>query len=906
MDEISEPHQEDELSDEEIRIFQEYIYDAIVDSSIENRKRVLGNAFLNHGHRFVRFLALLKNDEDADATIFDLVDHSQKLFTSFIAGNKISERSDENERRVHILSELARQNPQFKRLFIKALSDLPENHLMRDLKLIKQSLLDLKEVHKKVNKYEDQLLVIAELIKLESKDTDCLDLIAEGTSLVPLLNDFSESYNFYVAVISNYLNIIQSDDTQPIERTKIYSDKAYKLIRWMKNQFQKEFAETSGINLYATVMSLCNKEEEAIENFAATVDNSKPNELSYQTAAIIESRFRWDTQQYERIIKILTPAIPYLEEKYLLSVEETDITDKGETYCDAVWNLAFAHAYVGNWSKAFEFLERGKSRRLLYQANIRKTKNGDQLLDLEKKLYILNRKIEFEENESNKKNNWLSEKLSLKTKILEEYRQQRKKLNIKLVTPTLKEISSLLADDEAVVSIGVIKRGGTMLILVCKDNEEIPSGIFIDKEMNYHTWVPFFAGENEDGWLYALDAPELNIDHKSALTHLLEGVDKLIGEPLKKLLDSKNIKHVTIIPHLWFHSIPFWALASLDEFEISIAGSATHFIESRNTTLKSKKNVLVVSNPTLDLPCSGLEADLVRAHMESGNFKVNNLEREKATEKNIVNALDEVSIFHFCGHGRSEMDNPTKSSLMVAIDENDGRFNKTDPFSQLLKEITEWKNLDEGNRGAQMPGIGYFFEKRSADGNVQERILEIGESTSLLGLYYNGQLENLMEMWSAGDIMIQQSLSKCSLAFLSACEAGVGSLSIEIDEYSGLPSALQLAGVKTVICSLWPVEDILATLYVDLFYNEFSQLEGLINLTSLVKKINNKIRTLPLEETLEILNYMKSKTDDITVKDDIDYYISTLKEEDKKFPFAHPVEWASFYVIGSSYMDYSD
>jgi CHAT domain-containing protein len=70
-----------------------------------------------------------------------------------------------------------------------------------------------------------------------------------------------------------------------------------------------------------------------------------------------------------------------------------------------------------------------------------------------------------------------------------------------------------------------------------------------------------------------------------------------------------------------------------------------------------------------------------------------------------------------------------------------------------------------------------------------------------------------------GDILALGRESPCQLAFLSACQAGVaGGKSAYIDEYGGLPTALRLGGVASVVSSLWEVDEGFTALYTDLFY----------------------------------------------------------------------------------------
>src|SRR5262249_20829719 len=81
-----------------------------------------------------------------------------------------------------------------------------------------------------------------------------------------------------------------------------------------------------------------------------------------------------------------------------------------------------------------------------------------------------------------------------------------------------------------------------------------------------------------------------------------------------------------------------------------------------------------------------------------------------------------------------------------------------------------------------------------------------------------GRRIQLAELGSAGDMAVSGALRGVRLAVLSACQTGGGGLGWGPDEFAGLPAALTLAGVRTVVCTAWKVDDALAALAVDLLW----------------------------------------------------------------------------------------
>jgi len=65
--------------------------------------------------------------------------------------------------------------------------------------------------------------------------------------------------------------------------------------------------------------------------------------------------------------------------------------------------------------------------------------------------------------------------------------------------------------------------------------------------------------------------------------------------------------------------------------------------------------------------------------------------------------------------------------------------------------------------------------------------------------------------------IVTLDLSNVQLAVLSACDTGLGTVQSGEGVF-GLRRAFRLAGVNTVINSLWPVEDVTTSQWMDLFY----------------------------------------------------------------------------------------
>jgi CHAT domain-containing protein len=167
----------------------------------------------------------------------------------------------------------------------------------------------------------------------------------------------------------------------------------------------------------------------------------------------------------------------------------------------------------------------------------------------------------------------------------------------------------------------------------------------------------------------------------------------------------------------------------------------------------------------------------------------------------------------------------------------------------------------------------------------------------LQGLYENGELRSLAELWSAGEIAVQTGYSGLAVAFLSACESGVSGAHL-LDEYGGLPAALELAGVHTVISTMWPVTEPVTALFAALFYRELAAAgEGTIDVTAVLRSARDRLSTMPRDDVLGIVAELRRATDGIAARLTLDAFAAEIRRRGDP-PFTDPWELAAFYVSG--------
>jgi CHAT domain-containing protein/tetratricopeptide (TPR) repeat protein len=138
------------------------------------------------------------------------------------------------------------------------------------------------------------------------------------------------------------------------------------------------------------------------------------------------------------------------------------------------------------------------------------------------------------------------------------------------------------------------------------------------------------------------------------------------------------------------------------------------------------------------------------------------------------------------------------------------------------------------------------------------------------------------ERLSAAAVLGQFALG-AELVTLSACRSGVSRV-LRGDEPMGLVRAFLSAGARTVLVTLWPVEDISARILMERFYRALLA-EG--DPAAALQKAQRVLRDLTIAEAREILAGWGEE-------------VADMPAEDSAQPYADPAFWAAFVLIGAA------
>jgi CHAT domain-containing protein/tetratricopeptide (TPR) repeat protein len=148
-----------------------------------------------------------------------------------------------------------------------------------------------------------------------------------------------------------------------------------------------------------------------------------------------------------------------------------------------------------------------------------------------------------------------------------------------------------------------------------------------------------------------------------------------------------------------------------------------------------------------------------------------------------------------------------------------------------------------------------------------------------------------------GEIFERVRLPHAPIVVLSACESGISKIEQSHDEYIGLPAGFLYAGARTVVSSLWPVDDSATYLLMARMTQQVAQGSGI---AQALKIAQQWLRTLPKSEALMEVAAIGRKDGGLTDTDEIGNLLQRYPflQTWGEYPFAEPFWWAGFTING--------
>lgn len=177
-----------------------------------------------------------------------------------------------------------------------------------------------------------------------------------------------------------------------------------------------------------------------------------------------------------------------------------------------------------------------------------------------------------------------------------------------------------------------------------------------------------------------------------------------------------------------------------------------------------------------ELPGTKIEADSITKILKSKNWKVNEHLQAEATEE-AIKKIQNPKILHIATHGFFLKDVEDNASVVMGMQANIAKENP------LLRS------------GLMMAGSAAIARDSMVDNTTDDGILTAYEAANM-------------------------NLTQTDLVVLSACETGLGEMKNSQGVY-GLQRAFMVAGAKSVVMSLWVVDDFATQELMSNFYREW-------------------------------------------------------------------------------------
>ena len=381
---------------------------------------------------------------------------------------------------------------------------------------------------------------------------------------------------------------------------------------------------------------------------------------------------------------------------------------------------------------------------------------------------------------------------------------------------------------------------------------------------------------------------------------LLKPLYYLLIKPF--LSELAGIKHLYIAPDQELCKLPFELL--LDEnliplYEkipcITYLSTARSLLNSESTQ-KQFDSISIFANPAFQISSQN--------HDET-QLEQNNISRDIG---NLI-TIDQISNLPFSAVESKEIQyivKRSKSAMNCKVFEaeqanTDNFLHNTSSIMHIASHgfafgFTEPKR-DGSTSGATRRSIPF---QSAEDPMKRSGILLSGIINALKG-------ENIAEKYGDGMItasdILSLNLQNVSLMVLSSCKGALGTIQTG-EGIQGLRRALEIAGVKTLICTLWDIDDMAGALFMKKFYEElfWNYRSDLISALSNAKAFVRDISLLQLIE-MGFSDSLFQRQECIDMLQNIQDIAKGNEELAKRLmmdrkPFSKPKYWAGYIIIG--------
>nr|WP_082708780.1 CHAT domain-containing protein [Marinobacterium profundum] len=489
--------------------------------------------------------------------------------------------------------------------------------------------------------------------------------------------------------------------------------------------------------------------------------------------------------------------------------------------------------------------------------------------------------------------------------LLEEYRQLLSGVpDAELQRVGVQQVAARLRPDEAVLSVVAGHEQCLVMLVTASDSDSPAVGTLLD-DWNLATDAQINDGVCS-GWLYSLAILDPAFDRAPALDSFIEKFDAALAPRIKASIEEHGIRRLTVIPHDFMRLAPFWALPCLRDLQVTLEICAATFLDQGANLAARISNAAVVSDPLLDLPAALADTSAVIDALSAFGLPIDRLQGLKADRSNLQRVLKQTDWLHYSGHGHIPLTDPLEASLLLNPAWGSSKPESADEFWSISTAASDDPPvMIDGKGRIQIAGIGVLEEL--GDAACRERFLHCDDGRTLWGTADEAKRGCVADRYCAAQLLSDADEHMPKVANLATCSLGASGFT-DVEEWQGLVAAFHLAGVNSIIAGLWPVSDVAAAVFVQLFYQEMREYsrdnaDGSVDvdLCAALSEASHKMSTLSRDLSASLLQRAARRERAASPREALQLELIAVRmREADEYPFTSAYQHAAFYLLGQS------
>ncbi len=292
---------------------------------------------------------------------------------------------------------------------------------------------------------------------------------------------------------------------------------------------------------------------------------------------------------------------------------------------------------------------------------------------------------------------------------------------------------------------------------------------------------------------YYRNAIKFTIGDKISFENYWVPLEEKLTDVNTVYISSDGIFNKISYPTLWDFRSNIYVL---DEFDIRLVSNTREIVEEHPTDAGQGKTASVFGNPDFGNRSLGISETRTSAYGFSGG--VPGLPGTKVEIETLAETLQ---------------GNQWNSKIFVEHDASEENF-KGIESPRLLHIATHGFFMSDLDVEEESKAFGIHLQNEKANPLFRSGLLFSGSNETLFGEKERNGEDGILTAYEAMNL----NLDRTELVVMSACETGLGAIKNGEGVY-GLQRAFLVAGAKSVIMSLWKVNDETTQMLMNRFYN---------------------------------------------------------------------------------------